>query len=164
MNVTGQKHLQKRGEMVYRRHGVQNEKKGTSSMKSPDFSQYSIALIYNDRILFSSNQPGLGPLLVCIQTYQSCLKGCVLHDRVIGLAEAKLIVYSKIISVVMADVVSERAKAFLASHQIRIEANRIVENVLAMDGKSISPQEIFAMEMDDQASFFAGIRELLRKV
>lgn len=133
-------------------------------MKNPDFSQYSIALIFNDRILFSSNQPGLGPLLVCIQTYQSCLNGCILHNRVIGLAEAKLIVYSKIISAVMADVVSERAKAFLENHRVQITANQIVEHIPAIDGKSVCPQEIFAMEIDDEASFSTGIKELLRKI
>jgi len=130
----------------------------------PDFSQYTLALIYEERMVFSSNQQGLTPLMICLQTYEACLKGCVLFDKVIGLAAAKLISRSKLIASVRTMVISEPALAFLRGQHIDTTADRVVDNILTRDRLSVCPGEVIALKNDDDASFLRDIKSMIQRV
>jgi hypothetical protein len=67
-------------------------------MLKPDFTKYSLALIQGNKIIYSSQSNGLKPLWDCLENYRQTKDSFILYDKVIGLAAAKLIVYSKIIS------------------------------------------------------------------
>ncbi len=67
-------------------------------MLKPDFTKYSLALIQGDKIIYSSQSNGLKPLWDCLEKYRQAKGKFILFDKVMGLAAAKLIVYSKIIS------------------------------------------------------------------
>jgi len=64
----------------------------------PDFTKYSLALVQGDIIIFSSQKRGLKPLWDCLENYRQTKESFILYDKVIGLAAAKLVVYSGIIS------------------------------------------------------------------
>ena len=130
-------------------------------MVAVDFTQYSLALIADDRVIYSSRQPGLRPLSVCIETCRPCYRNCTLYDRVIGLAAAKLIVYGNIISRVIAEVASLPAREFLENHQIEIKAAQVVENILTRDRLAVCPGELIALTTDDRELFLAQIKSLL---
>lgn len=131
-------------------------------MKDADFSKYSLALIFNGRKLFSSNQHGISPLVVCINTYQSCVGKCILHDKVVGLAAARLISNSKMISSIVTQTISCPAKNHLERYNIEIKADAVVDNILTADKQSICPAELIAMNIHDDQLFMAFIKDLIR--
>lgn len=126
-------------------------------MLKPNFKKYSLVLIKDNEIIYSSNKSGLKPLIGCVKKYGSKFKGCILYDRVIGLAAARLIVYSKIISKVISQVSSKTAKELLKKNGIELITKNIVNNILTKNKQSICPMEVKAMEIKNNKSFFLRI-------
>jgi hypothetical protein len=79
-------------------------------MLKPDFTRYSLALVDENQIIFFSEGHGLKPLWDCLENYQQEKKSLILYDKVIGLATAKLVPYSGIISAIEALFISQPAK------------------------------------------------------
>ena len=87
---------------------------------------------------------------------------CTLYDRAIGLAAAKLIVYSGKIDLIMARVASKPAVDFLNRHKIQISAETIVEHIMRKDGQGICPMELLAEKIETPKDFFDTLRKNLR--
>ncbi len=117
-----------------------------------DYADFSLVLIKNKKVIYSSKESGLKPLVECVNKFK--LKNCVLYDKVVGLAAARLIVYSKMISNVITPVCSKQAKELLTKNKIKIEAEQIVDNIDC-------PMEKMAIETEDNELFF---KELLNKL
>ena len=126
-------------------------------MIKPDFAKYSLALIKDDEIIFSSDKSGLSPLIECVDKYKSKVKDCILHDKVIGLAAAKIIVHSKMISGIAAKICSKPAIDLLKKNRIKITSQIIVDNILNNDKSNICPMESKAMDFEDNGLFFSEI-------
>ena len=75
-----------------------------------DLSKYSLALIKNDKIIFSSTHSGLRPL---VELVKKGLKGDLLFDKVVGLAAAKLIVYGNVADAITTTTISKPASPHL---------------------------------------------------
>ena len=118
----------------------------------PDFSAYVLLLMKDDKELFRSNDSGLRPLMNCVD---ECKKysGCILFDKVIGLAAARIIIHTRIISKVFAGVASEPAIELLEKNRIGINAGIIVKNILRQDRTDICPREKKAMTMSNKEFF-----------
>ena len=125
----------------------------------PDFSRYSLALLKDGKIIFSSDKKGLRPLVECVDKYK--LKGCILHDKVIGLAAARLIVYSGMIHSVLAGIVSKKARDLLEENHIGVTADMVVEKILDQKRKDTCPMERKAEEMTDNQEFFLDLKKTL---
>jgi len=130
-------------------------------MLKPDFTRYSLALVQGDKIIYSSQGNGLKPLWDCLEDYRHEKKSLILHDKVIGLAAAKLVSYSGIISAIQALLVSQPAKIYLEENHIKIEAKITVANILTKDRRSICPGEIIALNTDEPDAFRAKIKKML---
>lgn len=130
-------------------------------MLNPDFENYSLALVKDDKIIFKSTRSGLRPLVECINKFYSKVNACILHDRVIGLAAAKLIVYSNIISKVRSEVCSEYSGHYLLNNEIDIITDKIVKNILTKDKLSICPMELKAKNMEDNKLFYLQLKKML---
>jgi len=130
-------------------------------MLKVDYNKYSLALIQDDKIIFSSDRHGLRPLVDCLENYSQAKEKLTLHDRVIGLAAAKLIVYSGIISCVHTPLASQPAKKFLEEYGIKLYAKKIVANILKKDRSSICPGEIIAMNAQEPDAFSEQIMAML---
>jgi hypothetical protein len=130
-------------------------------MLKADFEKYSLALIQDDKIIFSSDRHGLKPLMDCLENYSQVKEKLTLHDKVIGLAAAKLIVYSGIISCVHTPLASKPAKKFLEEYGIKLYAKKIVANILKKDKSSICPGEIIALNTVEPDSFCKQIMAML---
>lgn len=126
-----------------------------------DFTKYSSVLIKDNQIIYSSDKSGLRPLLDCIKKYQSQFQNCTLYDKVVGLAAARLIVYSKMISLVITQVSSKSAQELLVKNNIKIKTQNIVENILTKDKSFICPMELKAQIIDDNNLFFLQIKNKL---
>ena len=122
----------------------------------PDFSRYSLALIHEGEMVHSSTRKGLRPLHECIKEHDK-LRGCELHDKIIGLAAARLIVDSQMIDAVKTTTASEPAQGLLKDYGIKIEAKKTVKNILTKDKDDICPMEKLAMQIDDNARFAAEL-------
>ncbi len=131
-------------------------------MIAPDFSKYTLALIHQGSIVYSSKKQGIAPLLECIETCASRHRDCLLHDRVIGLAAAKLVAVSGMITSVVAGVSSEPAVAFLRARRIPLESQTIVPRIRARDGTSFCPMEQKALETEDLHLFLKQMRDFFR--
>ena len=126
-------------------------------MLKPDFTKYSLALILGNKIIFSSQANGLKPLWDCLENYRQAKDKFILFDKVMGLAAAKLIVYSKIISEIQTLLVSQPAKKFLEDSGISIKAEKTVDNILTKDRQSICPGEIIALNTETPDDFRSKI-------
>jgi hypothetical protein len=131
-------------------------------MLKPDFNKYSLALVQGDEIVYSSDSSGLKPLWDCLEKYRQSKDKFILFDKVIGLAAARLVVYSGIIEVIHTRLISQPAKQFLKENKIKIKADEIVANILRKDKSAVCPGEIIALNTDDQHVFFAKITAMFR--
>ena len=123
-------------------------------MLKPNFDEYSLALIKENEVVFSSQKSGLGPLVECISTFQDALREATLHDKVIGLAAARIIVFSEMINQVKTQLCSMRAKELLEKNDINLKSDKIVKNILTKDKDDICPMEKKAIEIDDNQMFY----------
>lgn len=126
-------------------------------MIKPDFEKYSLILIHENRIIFSSEHTGLRPLLQCVMKNKK--KHCILQDRAIGLAAAKLIVYSGTIDSIIARVASRPAVELLKNNNISITAETTVDHILRKDAQGICPMELLAAKIEDPKEFFDKLRK-----
>ncbi|MDQ5986681.1 MAG: hypothetical protein CSYNP_02412 [Syntrophus sp. SKADARSKE-3] len=132
-------------------------------MTAPDFDKYSLCLFFEGGEVFKSRAEGLSPLVDALDFGKWRFKSCILHDRIIGLAAARLIVYSGMIAEVISCVSSRSASILLQKEGIVLRADEMVENILATDGSSIHPAEAIALDTDDPANFINKIRKFARK-
>jgi hypothetical protein len=128
----------------------------------PDFTRYTLALLHETEVIYTSSQSGLRPLVNCLEKYKGIFEDCTLYDKVIGLAAAKCIVYSNMISVVEAGMVSMPAKAFLEKYHIHLTVTMLVDRILTKDQSAICPGELIALATDEPEDFLAKIRDLLK--
>ncbi len=113
-------------------------------------------------IIFSSTKGGIRPLVECIQTIKE--NNHTLHDRVIGLAAAKLIVYSKAINKVITPTISKPAKEYLEENNIELKYTQVVDNILMKDRTDICPMEKKALTANNNDDFIKEIFELFNKL
>ena len=128
-------------------------------MIQPDFSKYALALVHEGNIVFSSNHKGIAPLVECIEACYPRYKNCRLYDRVIGLAAAKLVVASRMITSVVAGVSSQYAADFLKKSHLPLESRLTVPRIIARDGISTCPMEQKALSIEDPDLFLIQMRD-----
>lgn len=130
-------------------------------MIAPDFDHYSLALIHQDRIVFSSTKPGLEPILDCLAACRGHYRDCTLHDRVFGLAAARLMAPAGLIGTLVTRAISRPALACLKAQGIEVQAEAIVESILTRDRSRVCPGEVIALETADPDLFAQQIREMM---
>lgn len=127
-----------------------------------DYSKNSLVLVYGEKIIFSSTKSGLRPLYECVTKIQDndLHNQYILYDKVIGLAAARLIVFSKKIGFVSTPLLSVKAKKLLHDHKIKVKAEKIVENILNIDKSDICPMEKKAMIAKSNSEFYKEISHI----
>lgn len=129
-------------------------------MLTPDFTRYSLALLKGDRLIHASKGGGLRPLWDALEKYSE-KSGLILHDKIMGLAAARLIHRSGIIAEVYTMVVSLPAGQFLEDHGIRLTAFHSAANILTRDKSAICPGEVIALGTSEPDAFYQKIREMM---
>ena len=129
-------------------------------MLNPDFKCYSLALLEDGMIIHSSRGSGLRPLWDALEKY-SGKSGLILHDKVMGLAAARMIDRSGMIDEVYTAIVSSPARQFLNDCGIRLTAIQVVPNILTNDKSSVCPGEIIALNTSEPDAFYRQIKAML---
>jgi hypothetical protein len=132
-----------------------------ASMIEPDFNRYALALIHEDRIVFTSEKPGLEPILECLDACRGHYRDCILHDRVFGLAAARLMAPADLIRTVVTRAVSRPALAYLEARGIDVQAEAVVAGILTRDRSRVCPGEVIALETDDPDLFVRRIMGMM---
>ena len=127
----------------------------------PDFEKYTLALYSQGHILFESNESRLKPLVEMVQIYQGQHTDCVLHDKIVGLASAKIIVASGMVSELHAGVMSHDARDFLRPTEINFTHQDIVEYIKNNEKTGPCPMEIKAREIAEPDDFLKAMIELM---
>lgn len=127
-----------------------------------DFSRYSLALFHDKNVVFASTFSGLQPLIMCVYSCKGLYSGCVLHDKAIGFAAARLLAYSGIAKLVRTRIISAPARNLLSQQGVEIYTETDVENFLTRDGLCLSPMEEKALKASDNESFFHEMEKLFR--
>lgn len=126
----------------------------------PDFSKYSLVLVDGDQVIHASRESGLKPLWDALETFQT-RRGLLLHDKVIGLAAARLIVISGVIASVRTLVASRPAKLHLEQKGILFETADTADHILTRDRSAVCPGEQIALAQTDDEAFVLNIRAML---
>jgi hypothetical protein len=123
---------------------------------------YSLKLISNNNIIYISKNPGIKPLFFCVTEQKSNFKSkeCVLYDKVIGLAAARLIVYSNIIKSVHTPTASVKAIELLKQNGIEIIATTVVDIILNKDKSAQCPMEERALKSLNNEEFYNQLKHL----
>jgi len=129
-------------------------------VKADVFQDCNLALFCGGRRVHVSQGKGLRPLVECLAACRD-LRDCILHDKIIGLAAARLAADSGIVRGIVARTASEPAARFLESRGIPLEAERIVPAILTLDGSAVCPGERIALAVEDPGRFAAEIRTMI---
>lgn len=124
------------------------------------YRDYNLALFCGGRRVFTSQGKGLRPLVECLDACRG-LQDCVLHDKIMGLAAARLAADSGIVREIAARTASEPAARFLESRGIPLEAEGTVPAILTQDGSAVCPGERIALAVEDPVRFEKEIRAML---
>jgi hypothetical protein len=114
----------------------------------PDLSHYTLVLVEEGRILFTSEKRGIAPLLECLERFTGQTGHYILHDRVTGLAAARLVVHCGFIAEVITRLISEPARACLNRHGIAFKAELVVPQILNRNRSASCPAESIAQEIE----------------
>ncbi|HRR40004.1 MAG TPA: DUF1893 domain-containing protein [Syntrophales bacterium] len=131
-------------------------------MTAPDFGSYSLAMFCGEERVFMSREPGLKPLAEWLDIFRGRHRNCLLHDRVVGLAAARLITYSGLVTAVTARVASWPARRFLGGEGISLHAEQMVDSILTEDRTAVCPEEVVALETPDRDEYLRRIYRLIR--
>jgi hypothetical protein len=131
-------------------------------MLAPDFSRYSLALIKDGAIIYEATGPGLRPLAECVLKLSDKVEGCILHDKVVGLAAARLAVWSGMVDKIVAGMMSESARTHLMGIEFPFAAMETVPMILNKDQTGMCPMEQIAAENPGDEEMWEKIRERLK--
>jgi len=101
---------------------------------------YSCVIVHEDRVIMTSFDSGVKPLIQYYETKSANFRNAVLADKVIGRAAAFLVVLCGITSV-YADVMSTEAKKILEDCNIYYEYNRLVPFIANRNRDGRCPME-----------------------
>jgi hypothetical protein len=129
-------------------------------MLIPDFTRHSLALLEGEKLIYSACGGGLRPLWDALEKFQG-KSGLVLHDKVIGLAAARLIVQSGMIVEIFTRVASLPAKQFLENNGVALTAFNVAANILTQDKSAVCPGEVIALNTSDPDAFLQKIKAMM---
>lgn len=127
----------------------------------PDFEKYTLALFSQGHILFESNESRLKPLVEMVQIYQGQHTDCELHDKIVGLASAKIIVASKLVSELHAGVMSKDARDFLRQTEINFTFQDITDIIMNKERTGPCLMELKAREIESPDELLKHMVEIM---
>lgn len=129
----------------------------------PNWTIYSLAVFLRGKKIYSSTDSGLRPLWDFLSKYDRSENNLLLHDKVTGLAAARLAVYSGLFAEIHTSLVSKAAKNFLEENRIKLEFSNLVENILNKNQSAVCPGETIALENLAAPVFYAKISAFMAK-
>lgn len=100
----------------------------------------SCVLLHNHSVIYESYENSVKPLVKYVYYNQPIESNTILVDKIIGYAIANVILYSGI-KTVYAKTISKPALDLLKKHNVQIEYQQIVDNILRRDRTDLCPME-----------------------
>ena len=119
----------------------------------------SFSLVVADRrgrIVYTSHEKGIRPLLECTEKYGDRIRGAAVADRVTGRAAALLCAGAGV-SALYSHVLSEPAEHVLKEHGISYVCDIVSPNIKNRAGDGICPMEECTLEINDPSEARAAI-------
>ncbi len=116
-----------------------------------------LVAVKNGRVVATSQERGVRPLLDMALRRASDLAGAVLGDRVVGRASAMLCVYCRV-AAVYTPLASESAVAELSSARIPLVADRRTQSILNRAGTDVCPFERMTEGLRSPAEVVQALR------
>lgn len=129
-----------------------------------DLSQHTLILTEGKKVLFTSKERGISPMLACLDRFFGYGGRCTLHDRVTGLAAARLVVHGGFIVEVVTRVISLPAKDLLMKHGIHLLAGEIVPGISNRAKTGACPAETIAHKTKDTREMILLLSRLANPV
>ncbi|HPN36201.1 MAG TPA: DUF1893 domain-containing protein [bacterium] len=108
------------------------------------------------REIFSSSEPMLRPLLLCLQQRRSDMAGAAVIDKIVGRAAAYLCVKGKVAEVIT-PLASHGAQEVLQQAGIPLHALRVVAQIMNRDNTGPCPMEQLAGEALSADGFYQAL-------
>jgi len=124
---------------------------------------YSLVIYKDGKIITTSREKGLKPLIDAIGEYKEELVGAVLADKIIGKAGALISIYGGI-SEVYAHTISDCAKDIYQSNGIKIESDRVVPYIINRDGTDKCPMEKIVENIENSEEAYNEIKRFIIKM
>lgn len=120
----------------------------------------SIVVVKSQRVIFTSQAPGVRGLVDAIRKLGPSLAGSTVADKVVGKAAALLCVYAGV-SRVYGCVMSELGIEVLKRFSVLFEYDALVPNILNRGGTGICPFEKLVMEVSSPREAFLTVDRFL---
>ncbi len=123
---------------------------------------YSCVVFREEKIVFSSKDSGIKPLLQIIHESVDVF-GCEAFDKIVGRAAALLYVYMGA-SRVCAEVMSEGAKAVFESSGVLFEYKTLAEKIINRNGDGICPMESAVIGINEPKKALIAIEKKIMEL
>ncbi len=107
--------------------------------------KYTLIVKKDSRIVFESNDSGIKDLILAAR--KGFLKNAIVYDKTVGLAAAKIAIYSKV-KALYALLASKLAVSFCQEQKVPLEAEKIVEKIYDFQHKKECHLEKMAQGTD----------------
>jgi len=125
----------------------------------------SLVIVKDGKTIFCSDSPGIDGILQAIEKFGENLSGASVADKVIGKAAALLLAYSRV-EEAYAVTLSRNGLRTLEAHDIPVEYDILVSEILDKKGRSICPFEKLVLKIDSPNQAFEDLKkyvEILKK-
>lgn len=123
---------------------------------------YSLVIYKDGKIITTSNERGLKPLMEALKEYKEELEGAVLADKIIGKAGALLAIYGGV-KEIYAHTLSDCAKDILTKNEMKFESNRVVPYIINRDGSDKCPMEKLVENIESPEDAYKSILDFILK-
>lgn len=122
--------------------------------------EVNFVVINQNKIVYTANQRGISVLIDLFENQPEKLKGAIIVDKVIGKAAAMIFVYAGV-NMVYGETMSNHAKKYLNSNQIKADYGICVDSIINREGNGICPMESSVLDIEDAK---VGYDILVKKV
>ncbi len=123
---------------------------------------WSLFIIRGNSILFSTDQPGIRPLLTIARKFRSGLADATVVDRVVGICAARVFCHLRAGSVI-ARTLSRTGLDLLAQSRIPCFYQELVEHIRNRAGTDICPFEKMASKIPEPGQLLRKIEKKIKK-
>ncbi len=128
-----------------------------------DEDKFTLVIVKNQEIIFTSKEKGIKPLYTVINELKEELKGSSIADRVTGKAAAMLCVYAEI-KELYTKVFSENAVEVLLNSPVVYEFEKSTTYIKNRDKTGMCPIETLSLKSNDIQELISNISNFLESI
>ncbi len=147
--------------MVIKPHPF-NHTRAEKLLRCLDSFGWSLFIIRRSSIIFSTDQPGVHPLLTIARKFRSGLAGATVVDRVVGICAARIFCHLRAGSVI-ARTMSRTGWGLLTQSRIPCFYQELVAHIRNRTGTDICPFEKMASEIPESVKLLREIEKKIKK-